>query len=223
MKNETLLHPGKSKIISKILYLVGKYLYAIRFKIVVEVPDNVKSVGPLLVLSKHCSNHDMVLGLPAMADYLGREDAWCIIKDSLTKPYFFGFFLKIGGIPVNRNNPEKSKEQLLFARKTLYDGNLLVIFPEQSRHPNKVGRGKSPGFRFIAGKPVEPINTICVGLEYTKGLLRRKLTIRFGNLRPYSKKDDAETFLHESMLEIARLTNMPYKFPPPEPKKKTTV
>jgi 1-acyl-sn-glycerol-3-phosphate acyltransferase len=220
MKNESSLHPGKSKIISKILYLIGKYLYALRFKIEVTVPEGLSIQGPLLVLSKHCSNHDMVLGLPAMADYLGREDAWCIIKDSLTKPYFFGFFLKIGGIPVDRKNPEKSKEQLLFARKTLYDGNLLVIFPEQSRHAHKVGKGKSPGFRFIAGKPVDPIQTICVGLEYQNGFPRRKLAIRFGHPKPYSKKDDAELFLHECMLEIAKLSNMDYKFPIPEGKKK---
>ncbi len=219
MKNTKDLHPGKSKFTSKILYYVGKYLYAFRFKIRVEVPENIKTEGPLLVLSKHCSNHDIVLGLPAMADHLGREDAWCIIKDSLTKPYFFGFFLKIGGIPVDRKNPEKSKEQLLFARKTLYDGNLLVIFPEQSRHPNKVGKGKSPGFRFISGKPAEPLNTICVGLEYAPGFPRRKITIRFGNIKPYSKKDDAELFLHESMMEIAKLSNMNYKFPIPVSKK----
>jgi 1-acyl-sn-glycerol-3-phosphate acyltransferase len=221
MKNKENPHPGKSKTISRILYFVGKYLYALRFKILVEVPENLKLEGPLLVLSKHCSNHDIVLGLPAMADYLGRKDAWCIIKDSLTKPYFFNFFLKIGGIPVDRKNPEKSKEQLLFARKTLYDGNLLVIFPEQSRHPTRVGKGKSPGFRFIAGKPVTPINTICVGLQYEPGFPRNKLTIRFGSPKLYSKKDDAELFLYECMLEIAKLSGMVYKFPQPEEKKRT--
>jgi 1-acyl-sn-glycerol-3-phosphate acyltransferase len=220
MKNEKQSHPGKSQIISKILYFVGKYLYALRFRVIVEIPEGVKPEGSLLVLSKHCSNHDMVLGLPAMADFLGRKDAWCIIKDNLVKPYFFGFFLKIGGIPVDRNNPEKSKEQLLFARKILHEGNLLVIFPEQSRNPHRVAKGKSPGFRFIAGKPVEPIQTICTGLEYKPGFPRRTLYIRFGIPRPYSKKDDPEMYLYESMLEIAKLSNMPYKFPPPEIKKK---
>lgn len=221
MKNDAPIHPGKSKILSNILSFVGKYLYAIRFKIKIEVPPNLKPEGPVLVLSKHCSNHDMVVGLPAMADHLHRKDAWCIIKDSLTKPYFLGFFLKIGGIPIDRKNPDKSKEQLLFARKTLYDGNVLVLFPEQSRHRGKMGKGKSPGFRFIAGKPAEPIQVICVGLEYEDGFPRRKLTIRFGSPRSYSKKDDAEVFLHECMLEIAKLSNLVYKFPLPEPKRKT--
>ena len=154
-----------------------------------------------------------------MVDYIGRN-AWCIIKDSLTSPYFFGFFLKIGGIPVDRKNPEKSKEQLLYARKVLHEGNALVIFPEQSRHMGKMGRGKSPGFRFITGKPSEPIDILCVGMEYSKGLFRRKLIIRFGEIKKYSKSDNPETFLHECMLEIAKLSNLEYKFPKPEEKAK---
>ncbi len=222
MGSKVLLHPGKSTLISQILYFVGKYLYALRFKIQVEVPSDLKLEGPLLVLSKHCSNHDIVAGLPVMADYLHRKDAWCIIKDSLTKPYFLGFFLKIGGIPIDRNNPDKSKEQLLFARKTLYEGNLLVLFPEQSRNRGKVGKGRSPGFRFIAGKPASPLQVICVGLDYQKGFPRRKLTIRFGSPMLYTKQADPEIFLHDCMLEIARLSHLTYKFPKPEPKQKNS-
>lgn len=218
MKKNERNHPGKSKWVSSILYFVGKYLYAFRFKVHIKFSSDLPLKGPLLILSKHCSNHDMVVGLPAIADHLQRKDAWCIIKDSLIKPYFFGFFLKIGGIPIDRKNPDKSKEQLLFARKTLYDGNLLVIFPEQSRHLGRMGKGKSPGFRFIAGKPQEPIQVLCVGLEYLDGFPRRKLTITFGNPKTYSKKDDPEIFLHECMLEIAKLSNLEYRYPSPEPK-----
>ncbi|MDZ4725996.1 MAG: lysophospholipid acyltransferase family protein [Leptospira sp.] len=223
MKSNSNSHPGKSKLTSKILYLIGKYIYALRFKIVIQTLGPLEPKGPLLILSKHCSNHDIVAGLPSMIDTFHRDDAWCIIKDNLVKPYFFGFFLKIGGIPVDRKNPEKSKEQLLFARKTLYDGNLLVIFPEQSRHMTRMGKGKSPGFRFIVGKPAEPLQIICVGLEYKKGFPRTKIFIRFGNPKFFAKSDDPEIFLHDCMLEIANLSNKEYKFPKPEGKKAKTV
>ncbi|NBU98956.1 MAG: 1-acyl-sn-glycerol-3-phosphate acyltransferase, partial [Spirochaetia bacterium] len=119
---------------------------------------------------------------------------------------------KIGGIPIDRENPILSKQQLLYSRKTLHDGKLLVLFPEQSRYPNSMGEGKSAGFRFIMGKPVDPVNVICVGIEYNNSFPRRIITIRFGEIKQFSKKDDPEDFLKNCMLDIARLSNLNYPF-----------
>ena len=212
MNNKNFLHPGKSGIISTILYLVGKFIYKIRFKIIIEPIHSITTSGPILVLSKHCSNHDIVAGLPVMVDYLNRKDAWCIIKNSLTKPYFLGFFLKIGGIPIDRDNPILSKQQLLYSRKTLHEGKLLVLFPEQSRYPNSMGEGKSAGFRFIMGKPIDPVNVICVGIEYKNTFFRRTIIFKFGEIKQYSKKDDPEEFLKNCMIDIAKLSNQNYPF-----------
>ena len=147
-----------------------------------------------------------------MVDYLNRKDAWCIIKNSLTKPYFLGFFLKIGGIPIDRENTILSKQQLLYSRKTLHEGNLLVLFPEQSRYPNTMGEGKSAGFRFIMGKPAESVNVICVGIEYKNTFIRRTIIFKFGEIKQYSKKDDPEEFLKNCMIDIAKLSNQNYPF-----------
>ncbi|MEM7183752.1 MAG: lysophospholipid acyltransferase family protein [Spirochaetota bacterium] len=211
----SMQHPGKSLFVSKILYFVGKYLYWLRFNVKVEVEEEIDLQGPVLVLSKHSSNHDIVIGYPVLVNHIKRHP-WCIIKDSLAKPFFFGFFLKIGGIPVDRKNPEKSKKQLLLTKKTLHDGNVMVIFPEQSRYPGKMGRGKVPGFRFVAGKPTEPLAVVCAGYEYGKGLLRRDVTIRFGRKKEYTKQMQPDVFLHECMLEIASLSNLTYTFPAPQ-------
>jgi 1-acyl-sn-glycerol-3-phosphate acyltransferase len=212
MKSSEYSHPGQSKILFKILYWIGKYLYRIRFKINIEttVPYEIKD-GPLLILAKHSSNHDIPSGIPALVDVIGRP-AWCIIKEALAKPIFLGFFLKIGGIPVERKNPEKSKHQLLYARKILHEGNALVIFPEQSRFRGKMGRGKSGGFRFITGKPKEAISVLVVGFEYKRGFPRGEINIKLGTTRQYSKQNDPEQFLQECMVEIAQLSNLTYKY-----------
>ncbi len=212
MSNKNFLHPGKSGLISSILYFIGKYIYKVRFNIKAKPNQSIQTSGPILVLSKHCSNHDIVAGLPVMVDYLNRKDAWCIIKNSLTKPIFLGFFFKIGGIPIDRENPILSKQQLLYSRKILHEGNLLVLFPEQSRHPRSMGEGKSAGFRFIMGKPSEAVKVICVGIEYKNTFPRRTIEFNFGEIKEYSKKEDPEIFLKNCMVEIAKLSNLEYPF-----------
>lgn len=209
-------HPGKSTFYSHFLYAIGKFLYPLRFQVQLNFDPQqpLKLQGPVLILSKHCSNHDIVAGYRLVVDRIGRHP-WCMIKDNLVKPYFFGFFLKIGGIPINRKNPEKSKEQLLMAKKILAEGNALVLFPEQSRFMGRMGEAKVGGFRFITGKPKIPITVLCAGLSYRKGFFRNTLQVKFGNPKSYSRQNNPEQFLYECMQEIAQLSDLAYDFPVP--------
>lgn len=217
MDSQKFAHPGKSLFFSNILYFIGNYIYKLRFSVTYETQEELNVHGPVLILCKHSSNHDIPIGYPIILKAFKRH-AWCIIKEELTKPIFFNFFLKIGGIPVDRKNPEKSKQSLFFAKKILNEGNMIVLFPEQSRYYQKMGRGKLPGFRFLAGKPTTPIAVVCVGYEYRTGFFRKKVKIRLGNLQYFSKNDSSETFLHNCMVRIANLSNLDYPFPPPESK-----
>ncbi|MCB1158417.1 MAG: 1-acyl-sn-glycerol-3-phosphate acyltransferase [Leptospiraceae bacterium] len=220
MNQEKELHPGKSQFVSNALYFIGKYLYKPRFKIVYELTEELKTLeGPVLVLSKHSSNHDIPIGYRVLVDAFGRH-AWCIIKKSLTHPLFFDFFQKIGGIPIDRDNPEKSKDNLLFARKKMYEGNIMVLFPEQHRFPGTMGEAAVAGFRFITGKPSEALPVVLAGYEYKNNLFRKSVTIRFGKVKYYSKSDAPDLFLYECMQEIARLSGLEYTFPAPVEKKK---
>ncbi|MEQ9363081.1 MAG: 1-acyl-sn-glycerol-3-phosphate acyltransferase, partial [Leptospirales bacterium] len=161
---------------------------------------------------------DIPLGYNAMLQAFGRH-AWCIMKASLTRWYYLGFFWKIGGIPLDRDNPEKSKRYLMFAKKKLYDeesgGNMLVLFPEQTTFMRIMGEGKVPGFRFINVKPPEPLACYPVGFRYEKGFPRTKVTIEFGEVMFYSKQDDPAEFLHRIMTEVARLSGLEYPFDAP--------
>ena len=222
-------HPGKTRWASNTLAFVGRFLLALRYKVTYEYPDDLKQLqGPVLIISKHSHEIDIPLGYPAMLKAYGRH-AWCIMKASLTKPMFMGFFWKIGGIPLDRDNPEKSKESLMFARKILYErdesgrnpgnGNMLVLFPEQTTCWGYMGEGKTAGFRFITGKPPQPLACNCVGFIFEPGRFRTKVTIRFGPTSYYSKEDDPAVFLDARMREIAELSEMEYPFPVPQPRK----
>ncbi|EMP82957.1 acyltransferase [Leptospira santarosai str. CBC1531] len=210
---EPEIHPGSSLRARKILRWFGRIYGSLFYKTDVTGLENVPKEGTVLVLVKHQRNDDIPVGL-AKGLYKARWDIWAIMKDSMAAPIFFDFFLKCGGIPLNRLEPRKSKRDLLFARKVLYNGNMLVIFPEQTTIPYKMGRGKPGAFRFIVGKPETPLPVLCLGLDYRpRGFLRRtKLSIRIGKLKYLNPNENPEEFLHECMHEIAKLTNLVYPF-----------
>ncbi len=213
------VHPGKSIWRAELIRFFGKMGLPLRFKITVEGHGNLPASGPCLVLSKHQRYVDVPLGLHALVAVLRerKHDIWCVMKDNLVGGAFGDFFLRCGGIPLNRNNPEKSKEQLLFARQRLHEGRIVVVFPEQTLYPWKMARGRPAGFRFITGNPPEPVAVNCVGFEYSRTSFPRvAVKIRVGPPTYYTVDDDPEHFLHDRMAEIAALSNLSYSFPRPE-------
>ena len=215
-------HPGKSRFNSSLLYLFGNYFMRLFYRIHYEGADRMNKRGPVLLLVKHQRYDDIPLGL-AVVHGRCRNDVWCVMKDSLAEWYFFGFFIKCGGIPINRKNPEKSKKFLMLARHVLYDGNAVVMFPEQTRVPDKMGKGRSPGFRFIAGKPSQPLAVNSLGFCYKKGFIRTHVFIRIGKTAYYDKHQDPDMFLHDRMHEMAELSLLTYPYRRPEGKPEPRV
>lgn len=207
-------HPGQNHFLSNIFNLLGGFICSLRYQVRRESDHAIPKTGPVLILSKHWSMTDVPLGKIAVKKDSGRH-LWCVMKESLAKPPFGWFLLRQGGIPINRQNPEKSKHDLILARDVINAKHALCIFPEQTIVPGKMGRGKLPGFRFITSKPAEPIAVLCIGFRYTKRRFRRTLVeIKIGSPREYTASEDPSLFLHERMQEIARLSGLEYKHPP---------
>jgi 1-acyl-sn-glycerol-3-phosphate acyltransferase len=207
--------PAIAPVHSRILYFLSMALSRLFFRLEFSGVENLSTSGAALLLCKHQSYLDVPLGYYLLKKHV-RRDVWCIIKDTLAKPWLLGLISKSGGIPIDRANPEKSKDSLKFARRTLQRGELLIIFPEQTRKYGVMGRGKSGGFRFIAGKPARPLTVHSVGYEYFPVRFgRTRVVIRIGPARPYSRQDDPDSFVHERMLEIAALSGLHYRYPAP--------
>jgi 1-acyl-sn-glycerol-3-phosphate acyltransferase len=212
LKLRSKKHPGQTWFATLSIYFFGGIFLRLLYKIRVIGGENLPKTGPLLILAKHQRLNDIPIGCAAIFANSKRR-AWCIMKDTLDIPYLFGYLLKCGGIPINRKNPEKTKESFTFAKHLLYHGQLICLFPEQTFFPWKMGKAKVPGFRLLAGKPEHPLQIICIGFEYGKERWRTSVTIRIGKLSHFTKDDTAEIYLHEKMKEIAALSNLEYNYP----------
>ena len=216
-------HPGLHEWLSSFWNGVVAVVYSVTHKMRVVHDAVIPGAGSVLVLAKHSTYSDVPLGKLAITRNSGRH-LWCVMKDSMAEGPLSHLFLRVGGIPINRDNPERSKHDLLLARKVLHDGHVLCIFPEQTIYPGSMGRGRAPGFRFITGRPPEPIAVVVVGFRYTPRRFRRTLVdIHIGKATYYSREHDPEVFLDERMREMARLSGLEYPYERPTPRRVRTA
>ena len=125
-----------------ILHLIGKYLlYLTGWKIQGKLP-NVKRI--VVVSAPHTSNWDFIFGMMIL---FGIDiNAKYLIKKSAFVPIFRTILNRLGGIPVDRNNPELLVQTIADYSKN-NEGVLIVVTPEGTR--KKVTKWKT-GFLRIA-------------------------------------------------------------------------
>ena len=125
-----------------ILHLIGKFLLCLSgWKIEGTLP-NVKRI--VVVSAPHTSNWDFIFG---MIIVLGIDiKVKFLAKESIFVPVFKILLNNLGGIPVNRNNPELLVQKIADYSKN-NEGVLIAVTPEGTR--KKVTKWKT-GFLRIA-------------------------------------------------------------------------
>lgn len=89
------------------------------------------------------------------------------------------FLRSLGGIPLDRRRPLKSRSSLREIIDHLKGGEGVVVFPEGTYHPNRIGPAHAGLVRYVRSQIRVPF--IPVGISYGEGRLRRKVSVRFGN------------------------------------------
>ena len=130
----------------------------------------------VIVAGPHTSNWDFVLAMSLILS-LDVNIHW-IGKHSIFKKGFRRLLRKMGGIPVNRANPETLKSEIHYITEK-FKGFIIAISPEGTR--KKVDRLKS-GFLRIANETNSKI--MMVGVDFSKK------TIELGDF--YSPSGDVE-------------------------------
>jgi 1-acyl-sn-glycerol-3-phosphate acyltransferase len=156
-----------------------------------------KDLRVVMVAGPHTSNWDFVLAMSLILS-LDVNLHW-VGKHSIFKKGFRRLLRKMGGIPVNRANPEALKNEIHNVTEK-FKGFIIAISPEGTR--KKVDRLKS-GFLRIANETNSKI--MMVGVDFSKK------TIELGDL--YSPSGDVEKDLKFFKEYFANFTG---KYPKPK-------
>ena len=158
----------------KFVRLLGQLLMKITgWKTIGNFPTDQRVV---MVAGPHTSNWDFVLAMSLILS-LDVNIHW-VGKHSIFKKGFRRLLRKMGGIPVNRANPEALKNEIHNITEK-FKGFIIAISPEGTR--KKVDRLKS-GFLRIANETNSKI--MMVGVDFSKK------TIELGDF--YSPSGDVE-------------------------------
>ncbi|MEZ5995388.1 MAG: lysophospholipid acyltransferase family protein [Hyphomonadaceae bacterium] len=127
--------------------------------------------GPALIASKHQATLDTVLPAQFLCEPV------FVVKKELSKMPVFGFYMKRGMIPVDRDAHAKAlKDMMRAARAAIGKGRQVVIYPEGTRQELDAAPEYKPGIAALykdLGLPVTPI-ALNTGLVWRpSGIIRR--------------------------------------------------
>jgi 1-acyl-sn-glycerol-3-phosphate acyltransferase len=116
------------------------------------------------------------------------------------------FITSLGGIPLDRKRPLRSRASIKSLWDLLGRGEGIVIFPEGTYYPDKMGPGHSGLVRMICGRMQVPC--VPAGIRYGPGRFARPVRIVFGEAI-YWGAGGTEPY-ERIMREIANLSGLEF-------------
>ena len=172
----------------------------------VEGPGVVPESGPVIIAPVHRSLIDF-----GFAIFLTDRKMFFIAKDSLWKVSLLGrFLLAMGAFPVHRGSADR--EALNHAESVLAAGEVLVLFPEGTRHDGPVIGDLLEGAAFLAARTGATIIPVGIGgsakaMPVGKKLPKRsKVTLYMGEgIAAPSKNEHGRvkrSVIHQTTLDL---------------------
>ena len=192
----------RSRLAVSIVKLASRIFLSPFFKINVRGTDNIPEKGSFVLLPKHQRWED----IPLIAISIERP-LYFVAKQELFESFFSKRFIaSLGGLPINRLQPARSRYTFANVIKKLGEGEGLVIFPEGTYFRNRMGPGYSGFIRMIHSN----IDTIFipVGIRYSNNNIKKTVSIVFGNRVNNTDFINSEELLAYVMNEIAGLSGI---------------
>ena len=190
-------------------HIISRFYLPLKFEIQTRGVENLPLKGPALLIPKHQCWWDV----PLLGTYIPRP-LYFLAKQELFNLRISRFYMsRIGGIPLDRQNPLRSLDTFRSLAPLIKEGAYLVLFPEGTYYPKTMGPGKWRLLQMILRlqqkEALAPIPFIPLGLRYeTSRSKRTKVIISIGE--PLSETDPsrAETFTSRIMKEVKALTGL---------------
>jgi 1-acyl-sn-glycerol-3-phosphate acyltransferase len=181
--------------------LVGGVCLAPFFRIDARGVECLPRTSAFVLLAKHQRWEDIpLLGLSVP------RPLYYVAKSELFRSAPARWILSsLGGIPLNRSRPLESRRSLRRIIEHLHHGEGVVVFPEGTYYPDRMGPARTGLVRMVLSKSPPPF--VPVGIRYGKGP-RTRVDIRFGRpVRPEPGRE-ARRFLERMMRDIAGLSGL---------------
>lgn len=172
------------------------------FRLQVKGAENVPSAKAFVLLPKHQRWEDIpLLGLssPRALYYVAKYE---LFKNPAAK----WFLRSLGGIPLNRERPLESRPFLRETIGLLKRGEGIVVFPEGTYYPGRMGPANLGIIRLISSRVEVPF--IPAGIKYERKGRRWRVNIQFGKPCYQVPGGSIREFMEFAMDEIARLSNL---------------
>ncbi|HBL40140.1 MAG TPA: hypothetical protein DDY98_00615 [Ruminococcaceae bacterium] len=186
----------KDRKLYNILKPLGWCIMHLLYSYKVVGKENVPKDGSFILTCNHIHFMDPVLlivNAPRKIHFMGKNEAF--------KRKFASWFLtSVNTFPVARGRNDKAAVN--YAIKLIETGHVIGIFPEGTRSKDLKPHEAKAGVSLIARQTKADILPASIYCEKAKGL-RRKMTIRFGEVIPYESLGITEDGSSRELREAA--------------------
>ena len=194
--------PERNRLAVNTVKLISKAVLSPFFKSNIRGINNIPQKGSFVLLPKHNRWED----IPLIAISVQRPLYFVAKQELFNNSISRKLFAMLGGLPLDRSRPVRSRDTLMRVMQKINDGEGVVIFPEGTYYKNHIGPGHAGLIKMVHSN----INTVFipVGIKYAGTRLRKTIRIIFGNpvKNDYFKKPE-ELFAF-IMKEIAGLSGL---------------
>jgi 1-acyl-sn-glycerol-3-phosphate acyltransferase len=191
---------GRKKWLFRGTKSVSRVLLSPFFCIEIQGEENLPRDSAFILLPKHQRWEDIpILGVASP------NPLYYVAKYELFLNPLSGWFLRsVGGIPLNRNRPLESRRSIRAMIEFLKNGEGVVVFPEGTYYPDKMGPGRVGIIRVILSRLTLPF--IPLGINYSDQGPRTLVRLRFGKPLLVDPEMPPNAFLEQMMGQIAELS-----------------
>jgi 1-acyl-sn-glycerol-3-phosphate acyltransferase len=186
--------------VAKVVGVLARVFLSPFFRIYSQGRENLPEQGPFVLLPKHQRWEDIpLLSLAAQCPLL-----YVAKHELFVHPFSRWLITALGGIPLNREHPLKSRGAIRDLRTMLEKGERIVLFPEGTYYRDRMGPGHMGLIRLIHSRTRIPY--VPVGIRYGRGKIRQPVHIRFGRAILGESSISPEALVERIMKEIAGLS-----------------
>jgi 1-acyl-sn-glycerol-3-phosphate acyltransferase len=193
---------GRKNWVFRATKVVSRVLLSSFFRLEKDGVENLPQKSTFILLPKH----QRWVDIPLLSLATPRPLYYVAKYDLFQNPLSNWFLRSLGGIPLNRQRPLKSRQALQAMIEFLKHGEGIVVFPEGTYYRNKMGPGHVGVVRLILSRLSLPF--IPVGVNYSVKGTRTLVRIKFGKAIYADPAASASLFLDNVMKEIAGLSGL---------------